>query len=280
MRRIRLQAGLSMVEMLVAMGIGLALTLVIGNLFLTSKQSFTSQDDNARLQENIRFSTSAMARTVRLGGFRPDPTTVSSGAAGVFPSTTPGITGTNGAGTASDTITVRFFGSGAGTSAARGTQYTAAMTANDSGADGYVTDCRGYRVDRTLVAFNQFTIAAGANGANALFCNGTEIIPNVENMQILYGEDTDAAAPSDTNFGANYYVNAASVANWDYVVSVRIALLLRSENPSATRPSAKTYALLGVTLPTTAATDRYVRKALTFTVNLRNRPIREPGAAT
>lgn len=270
----RSQSGLTMVEMLVAMSIGLALTLVVAQLFFTSKQSFTAQDDSARMQESMRYITTNVSRTIRLAGFRFAPETVSSGTSGAFPTTARGLTGTNGSGTASDSITVRFQGSGSGSTATRA---AGQLSIADAGGDGYITDCKGLKVDKHLVAESTFTIGAGSNGNNALFCNGTEIVPDVDNMQILFGEDTEASTATPSNFGANYYVNAGSVTDWDNVVSVRFAFLMRTPNNVAAQQQSKTYNLLGTTL---SYNDRVIRKVITFTVNLRNRPIREPGPAS
>ncbi len=48
-------------------------------------------------------------------------------------------------------------------------------------------------------------------------------IPGVENMQVLYGEDTGGSSAVDT------YIQADDVSNWDNVRTIRLALLLRTE---------------------------------------------------
>lgn len=95
--------------------------------------------------------------------------------------------------------------------------------------------------------------------------NGTpqEIIPGVEAMQIQYGVDTD------NNMTINQYVNANAVTNWSQVISVSIAMLIRSATQDSPTVDARTYTLLGTTLP--AFNDRYQRSLFTTTVTLRNR---------
>jgi type IV pilus assembly protein PilW len=129
------------------------------------------------------------------------------------------------------------------------------------------------------MAVARFYIAAGANGANALFCDNTgtvapaliaapiELASDVENMQILYGEDTDAT-PDGT---ANRYVESTTVPALDYekVVSVRIALLVRSANQVAASLNTSTYDLLGAVFD--PADDRRVRRVYVATITLRNR---------
>ena len=53
---------------------------------------------------------------------------------------------------------------------------------------------------------------------------GDIIVDGVENMQVMYGEDTNGDQSPDI------YRNAGAVATWSNVVAVRIALLVRTEN--------------------------------------------------
>ena len=269
------QGGFSLIELMIAMVLGLLLMVVISQLFLTSKRNFSATDDSARVQENIRYASQLLTRHLRLAGYRASATTLSST---TFPagSASAGLFGVDGGGTVSDAIKIRFQGSGLGTSAARGSMATAYMTADDSNADGLVVDCRGFKVDANLMSLNEYTIATGANGSNALFCNGSEIISDVDNMQIVYGEETDIAL-SDSNYGPNYYVAAGSVANMDQVTSVKIALLFRSPNATSDVTISKSYNLLGTTIASFG--DTRSRRAVTVTVSLRNRPIKDIGGA-
>lgn len=113
-----------------------------------------------------------------------------------------------------------------------------------------------------------FFVGKGASGSPALFQkrgNGTaeEIVDGVENLQILYGEDTD----SDSY--PNRYVTGDQVSDMLDVVSVRISLLLRAENTSSDRTNTQTYDLAGTTINPTD--DRRMRRTMTSTIQLRNR---------
>jgi len=93
-----------------------------------------------------------------------------------------------------------------------------------------------------------------------------EMIESVENMQILFGEDT---AGADTI--ADTYVDAATVTNWDNVVSVRIALLMRTvEEDFSTELNTNTYDLLGTNFDPTPD-DHRRRRVFTNTIQVRNR---------
>ena len=91
-----------------------------------------------------------------------------------------------------------------------------------------------------------------------------ELIEGVENMQLLYGEDTGTDRVADT------YVNAAGVTDWEDVVSVRLALLFRTIKANrAIDINTRVYDLLGTN--TTAANDYLQRRVVNATVQLRNR---------
>jgi type IV pilus assembly protein PilW len=243
-----------MVELLVSMTLGLLLTIVIGQVFLASKESYRTTEDLSRLQENARFAVSAMTRVVRMAAFTTDPNAVKSA---VFPlATAPALTGANGASSAPDEITVRYQGSG-------------------DPADDTILDCHGNAIKGGDLAVARYYLAAGADGANALFCDNTgtvgvgittgpvELASGVENVQILYGEDTDADGT------ANRYVTRADVGNLDNVVSLRFALLVRSTNEVAASTDTRTYNLLGTVFD--PVDDRRLRRVFTATIALRNR---------
>lgn len=88
-----------------------------------------------------------------------------------------------------------------------------------------------------------------------------ELVEGVENLQILYGEDTSqvslATCPED-GCSVDAYVTADAVANWNRVVSVRITLTMRTiEDNLATEED--------------AAGDRRIRRNFTTTIAVRNR---------
>ena len=126
-----------------------------------------------------------------------------------------------------------------------------------------------------------FYVGMDATGAPALFeantnpncaapatCFGgfqiQELVPNVENMQVLYGIDTTGSqVPSQ-------YVTANNVADWSQVVSVKVALLLRSNLNAVTQPAAAiSYPMLGTNV--TAPLDTRLRQVFTATIGIRNR---------
>jgi len=230
------------------------MVLVISQIFLSSKESYNSIEQMSRLQENARYSTTQLARVIRMAGYITDPL---GNRTLIFPAGALAIDGVEGGGSVSDQITVRFQGSGSPL------------------ADGSVLDCEGNEIKGGNLAVNKYYLAAGASGTTSLFCDNTgtvgiaapgavELVNNVENMQILYGEDTDG------DFTANKYVTKTSVGSMDNVISVKIAVLFSTDDLTATVPDAKTYSLLNVTYDPTPD-DRRVRRVYITTVALRNR---------
>lgn len=127
-----------------------------------------------------------------------------------------------------------------------------------------------------------FYIGKGADGDGALFAldaNGTgtvpapaagnELVPDIENMQVLYGIST-AALPE-----VNQWVTADKVAalgttgDFNSVVAVKVAVLAASAPGAVTAPAAaNTYTLLGTKVQ--APIDTRMRKVFEITVTVRN----------
>jgi type IV pilus assembly protein PilW len=265
--------GFSLIELMIAMTIGLVISLVVGQLFIGSRQAFTSTDSLSRVQENSRYALTVISREMRSASFRSDPRVPRATA---YPAgTTPSLNGTDGGGTASDLITVRFQGSGNGT----GTP------------DGTMQDCVGNRIDYGTAVVNTFFVqndTSNLNNDNAaeptLFCNSTgtgtcavgaagcyALVPGVENMQIVYGEDT-GAQPYTTNPDGSIdrWIAAGSVSNWDNVLSVRISLLLRTDNRVGQTTDTRAYAMSGTSV-SAPGNDTRLRRVFTSVINLRNR---------
>jgi type IV pilus assembly protein PilW len=247
-----LATGFTLVEMMIAMALGLFLVLVISQIFLGSKEAYKNIEEMSRLQENARFAVGQLGRVVRMAAYMTDPL---GNRAAIFPAAARAIDAVDGGGSASDQITVRYQGSGAPL------------------ADGSVLDCQGNEIKGGDLTVNKYYLANGANGRTSLFCDNTgtivpataavELVPNVENMQVLFGEDTDA------DFAANRYVKATDVANLDNVVSVRLALLLSTNDFIATTLDTNTYTLLDAAYD--PVDDRRVRRVYATTITLRNR---------
>ncbi len=63
------QRGLSIVELLIAVTLGLVLTAGLISVFVNSKQGYRVQESRSRMQENARFALDYLSRAVRLADF-------------------------------------------------------------------------------------------------------------------------------------------------------------------------------------------------------------------
>jgi type IV pilus assembly protein PilW len=95
--------------------------------------------------------------------------------------------------------------------------------------------------------------------------NAEELVEGVDGMRLLFGIDSSNDQQADS------YVRASGVSNWNNVVSVRVALLVRSLEQYGNAVNTKTYELLDTT--TTSFGDRRQRQIFSSTVTLRNRAL-------
>lgn len=95
------------------------------------------------------------------------------------------------------------------------------------------------------------------------FANNQELIEGVENMQILYGVDTN-----NDNY-ANQYVTSNNAGTFRNVVSIRIMLLVRSTEDFVTDQS-QVIPFPFSTSPDANPGDRRIRQVFTSTIALRN----------
>ncbi len=127
---------------------------------------------------------------------------------------------------------------------------------------------------------SMYYVATGAGGNPALFrkeLNRTavEVVEGIEDLQILYGKDTDSDGVP------NIYLKAGdaglqSTADWNSVISARIGVLARTLNDPVTgKPKefdkdSGTYDVDGDGTPELTANDNYKRRVFQSVVQLRN----------
>lgn len=248
--------GLSLIELMIAIALGLILVAVVIQIYVGTKATYNKQEDLSRVQENGRIALDIIGRSARIAGFKSNPSNALTGP--LLPLSPLEIFGTEGAANVSDSLTLRFQGSGNGT----GT------------ADGSVVDCLGTAIDANqnpqVTSFNRFFIANNAAGRPSLFCdttnnpaNAVEIISEIEHLRFLYGIDTSG------DFIADFYVPANAVLNWNQVVSIQIGLVAATSNTINPNLDTRTYAVLDKTFD--PVDDRRSRRIYTQTIALRNR---------
>ena len=225
------QHGFTLIEIMLAISLSLVLIAGVIQIYLSSKESFRVQNELARLQENQRIAIEFLQRDISQTGFVPYPN-------GPIPG--PDITVIDGGGANSDTITV---------------QHTSTI------------DCLGAATPAGI-AINTYTI----NPVTLqLMCLGNgnaipqPIADGIENMQILLGDNVTIGNDPLTGPSADRYVNPATAGV--NVVSVRVALLIRSQGPIKKQAAVQNFILLDSNV---AQNDRLKRQVITTTIPLRN----------
>jgi type IV pilus assembly protein PilW len=324
---LKLQQGLTLIELMIAIVLGLLITAGMIELFVNSKQSYRVQENISRLQENGRFAMNFITQDIRMAdywGCLSSTTSIENNlnANTLFDGFNNAISGEDNNAAAdniidgTDTIIVKgAFGSGtyvnnipATTSADLKIEDNSGLSENDivivsdcthgdifqitndpstggsSGFDnvvhntGAVSSGPGnadkpfqklYDTDAQLfnLKFAEYTIQTGSGSLPALYrtINGgtpQELIEGIENMQILYGEDTD------NDKTPNYYLSANNpLLDMDRVVSVRVSLVVRTlEDNLAINPVP--YTLFGTTV---TPNDNVIRRVFSSTIAVRNR---------
>ncbi len=251
-------SGFTLIELLVAMMLGLFILAGMIQINLSSKKTYQISSYSSVLQDDLKNANYYLSLAARKTGFRSAPWMSNENAFLadlIFAGAGQVVTGSDGATTLTtadpDTLTIRYQGSGDGA----GTP------------DGVVSDCIGGTLDSgdlAVVTFdvNQNTLRCTTNNETQGATQTEELVDNIENMQVLYGIDTDGSSY------ANHYINAAAVTAWEDVVSIRIALLLKTTHEIYNFSDNKTITLNDITLP--APNDRFMRMQSVSTISLRN----------
>jgi type IV pilus assembly protein PilW len=255
------QSGLSLIELLVAMGLGLILVVGIGTVYLGSRQTYRMQEANARVQETGRFALEVIGRSMRLAGADANITanvTAVTVQCDDGTGTCTAIAGTNGAAGAPDTMTVQFY----------------AGMDESSGGNWGARDCTGGFTNASTLITNAFSL-----NANDLRCTGSvggvaPLVSEIEDLQAIYGIDTDA------NQSADIYTAAPTAAQLPNVVTAKVCVMVRSTDQglaaSGQRPLDCARALGTATGAAPAIADTRLHRAFVATYNLRNRITNTP----
>ena len=252
--------GFTLIELMVALAIGLLVTLVVLQAYLGGLGTQRAQTDAARAQESSRIAFDLLAHSLRQAGYKNpkapglgfcdsttqrlatinDPATISPIAANLVGST---VTIANN----SDAVKVRYFGEG--------------LPVGPFTTDNSIRDCLGNPVAPNTLAEDTFFVAADANNNNepTLFCYTTNdatrgnvpLVAGIESMQILYGDDNDADGI------VNRYIHGGSISLPNNVRSVKLSIIARTPGASAVDRSAQTIDHFGTAYSGVVTTDPY-----------------------
>jgi type IV pilus assembly protein PilW len=294
------QRGLSMVELLVAMMLGLFLLFALVEILLNSKQSFSSASHLSRLQENGRIATSLVVTDLKRAGYMGgnsniegikgtadivDPAmTCATGDTTWGRMITEGVSGLNdtNAGYAcipnatylrGDVLTVRHAASWTTNTFTAGKMYLRSSLfegkvfagSNEANSDNDVED--EPQSVRELMAYSFFV------GDSGRTCGG-QAVPSLFRVRLDDNGQpvAEELLPGISNLQVQYnvdgrYLDADDVADWDDVVTARIWLLVRAECTETGFSDTATYTMGDQVL---VPNDNFRRQLYSSVVMLRN----------
>lgn len=290
MTRYKPQQGVTLIEMMIAMVVSLVLVAGIGTVYFSSKRNYQARDQFSMMDENARVALNSLKKHLEHAGYASN---------GVFPLAHPFVVGSQPdwapcgaiAQNKKTTSDIYLTQDGAVPTPPANVKDDAVGIAflsddllfTDCGNSSFKLEekCRSGQTPNSLGAlvYNSFSLDQPSveekNSVGdvipALYCSGSAsssrqmVAQGIENIQILYGIDTNADGTVDQ------YQNTANVttaSNWPNVLSIKIALLVKSLEPVLQAPEQHSYTLLDNVVNTN---DRYQRSVYTEVIHLRNR---------
>lgn len=302
------QRGMSLVELMVAMTIGIFLIGAVGVIYVNTSTTSRSSTLESQMNEDASLALELLQQQLRLAGFS------TSDAAGVRQFSGIAVKGCDGGFSVSGTDddnegTTKFSALKCKTAGsdpdAISVRYEATALNSQTVSTGEPGNCNHEAIAAwdaatageggtasVALADNRYFIANDdTNGDDipSLYCKGrtgggfgnaNALIPNIEDMQISYGVTTlpvdNEAFPNQVTAyvdASNEVLGSTDEKNWSRVVAIRICLIARSANPVPAGDNS--LAQLGWYRDcsgeeVTDKTDRYLRRAYVTTIQLRN----------
>jgi type IV pilus assembly protein PilW len=296
------QRGLSLVELLVALTVGLFLLGAVGSIYVATSQSTRGSTQEAQMNEDANLALEILQQQVRLAGFsgfragaeRNFQAQALFGCNGAFNDVNEGdfnalACANNGANTNADAFVVRYeatlLNSQPVTPAGGGGQLPANCV-HEGIAPWFAAGAAN-----VSVAENRYFVAPDPanNNVPSLRCRGrvnaagfsnvNTVIPNIEDMQILYAVTRLPAVDDVLPHQITGYLRAdevtalptvGGIGPWSRVAGLRICLVARSTERFAALPEELRQYVDCTGARVTAPNDGLIRRAYTTTVMARN----------
>lgn len=252
MNRMRRQAGFSLVELMVAMVLGLLITAAAISLFSTNQRTFQLQQAQSQLQEQGQLAMRFITDDVRMAGFS-DGSVTGTYIPGVVTSPLAGVTlpvSANDDSNGNDRLTL---------------SHHASQDCEGNPAPVPANDPPYLEVVNTYWVSDDGDLKCQGNQSSSS-TGGVTLLKHVESFQVLYGIDTQN---NDGIPFAGRYVSADQVGS-EIVLAVKFSVLLRGRIPSLGSGEEQTYYLLDEEVA--VDTSQALFRQFSTTVALRNYP--------
>lgn len=309
-RSIRTQRGLSLVELMVALTIGLFLVGAVGIIYVNTSNASRASTLEAQMNEDGAVALELLQQQIRLAGFSNVNNTGSRLFSGRAVFGCDGGFSNNAGGTAfeaqtcsaspagSDALAVRYEANELNSQTVLSAGVRVPANCVNEGIAAWNAQAEGASSATPMVlADNRYYVANDADGTPSLFCQGrvgalgtglsgtgygaaTALIPNVESMQIEYGITRLPTTGGVVPHHVAGYVEAGNAAlgvtaaNWSRVAAVRVCLIVRSATPvpagDNTLADVGYYRDCAGNVPNPLPSDRFLRRAYVTTIQLRN----------
>lgn len=270
----RAHGGMSLMELLIAMALGVILLLTVVTMFSSARQTYRLQGGLARVQEDGRVAMLLISEQVRLAGYRSP--VWKNPRLGFWPLTSGSVNGADGA---SDTLQLMY------------------MDSED--CTGTLNSLVDPETGEARADYKQITFSVDDIGNLQMTCeygldpvdlqvqiSDQVIVDGVESFQILYGLDTDLPPDFSINAWASadkFDPKASVCLQSQYLCergnllgsigkgvpsAIKVALLLSSPDVAGAETENELITVLDVAV--TPPNDQRVRKIFTTTIALRN----------
>ena len=292
------QAGFSLVELLVAMTLGLVMLAALGSLLSTSLQTNSQTSNSAQMTEEGGLALEFLARYVRMAGFSPPLANVSGASVlvnGVQTQaiesdfTGAGLRGCDG-GFTDATAAWDSLSCETGSNAAIALRFQGDLGNTEPSTEALPTDCLAQKITSTAPsvydATRQVTLVEARFTVNSnaeLVCGGNgnsftaqPLFGNIEGLRISYGIAADGRSTQVLRYVNADTANTLLLADntsasvdqrWSRVVSVKICMVVRAGTPDQAQPTP----YVDCDEQTVSPTDKYLRRSISTVVTLRNR---------
>ena len=297
------ESGFSLVELLVAMAIGLVLLGTVLSIYLGTSVAGRQSDTVSRMNEDAAIALDVLARHIRMAGYsepllmagRNAATANAAGQVEQFSDSNLAGEGLKGCDGGFDSTTANWNNLSCKSSNtgpdAIAVRYQGDSYNTEPNASNNATDCLGQAVSQTTAsavsgspAYVLVEARLFINSKQELSCAGNgggdantspsytsqPLVSGVEKMRLLYGVASDSTENQIVRFATAADINGlggTTDQNWGQVVAVRICIQMVSANPD----QGQTVMYYDCDGTSKTPTDKYLHRVFSTTVSIRNR---------